>query len=408
MPPSEGHRPENAGSDPLPRLAFVTEVPPLNLSSGPAQLYRLLIQYPADRLLLFEDAGLPRYPGYELPGVIRRRMMFNWTRLMRSRFGPWNGALMFMLDPLLLARRLSRIFRASGCEAVLGIAHGHVWWAAFVASRRLGLPFHLIMHDHWRYSMALPGWLDRRAERRFATAYRGAASRLVISPGMARRYESAYGAGARLLYPLRPRESEVHLRAPDRADRSFCFAYAGGMDGEWARRAVVDLAHAVDPLGARVLVCQNVSLDALRASGLTADNVDLQPFLPALDLHRHLRLRADALFLPMSFGAADRDNMEVCFPSKLADYTVPALPLLVYAPPYSSAVEWAAANPGTAVVVDRRDPGLLRSAAGELLGNPELRARLGAAAAAAGLRDFSATGCFERFSSALRVGQTAL
>ena len=54
-----------------------------------------------------------------------------------------------------------------------------------------------------------------------------------------------------------------------------------------------------------------------------------------------------------SFGAADRDNMEVCFPSKLADYTVPALPLLVYAPPYSSAVEWAAANPGTAVTVSK-------------------------------------------------------
>jgi glycosyltransferase involved in cell wall biosynthesis len=174
------------------------------------------------------------------------------------------------------------------------------------------------------------------------------------------------------------------------------------LDGEWARRAVVDLAHAVDPLRARVLVCQNVSLEALRASGLSAGNVDLLPFLPALELHRQLRLRADVLFLPMSFDAADRDNVEVCFPSKLTDYTVAALPLLVYAPPYGSAVEWAAANPGTAVVVDRRDPGWLRAAARELLGNPGLRAQLGAAAAAAGRRDFAAGGCFERFASVLR------
>ncbi len=401
MCPGDAHMSEVAGSDRLPRLAFVSEVPPLNLSAGPAQLFRLLVQYPADRLLLFEDAGLPRYPGYELPGVARRRMLFNWSRLMRSRYGVWNGVLTFMIDPLVLARRLARFFRRARCEAVLGIAHGHVWWPAYLAARRLGLPFHFIHHDHWRYSMALPVWLEARAGRRFATAYRGSASRLVISPGMARRYESAYGVGARVLYPTRLRESEVFLSAPERTDRPFSFAYAGGMDGAWARQAVVALAHAVDPLGARVLVCQNVSLDTLRASGLNTDNVDLQAFLPPLDLHRYLRLHADALFLPMSFDAADRGNVEICFPSKLTDYTVAALPLLIYAPGYASALEWAGANPATAVVVDRRDPAFLRSAARELLGQPELRARLGAAAAEAGLRDFAAVGGFGRFASAL-------
>jgi glycosyltransferase involved in cell wall biosynthesis len=388
--------------DGLPRLAFVSEVPPLNLSAGPAQLYRLLVHYPGDRLLLCEDGGLARYPGFELPGVYRRRMVFNWTRLMRSRFGAWNGMLTFMLDPLLLAGRLARALRAFGCEAVLGIAHGHVWWPAFLAARRLEVPFVLIVHDHWRYSMSLPGWLEGRAQARFAAAYKGAAARIVVSPAMGRRYLSAYGVGAEVLYPLCLPRSEVPSAPTRRVGGPFVLAYAGGMDGGWARRAIADLAHAAEPLGARVLVCQNVSLEALRSSGLRTNNVDIQPFLPALELHRVLRERADALFLPMSFDPADRDNVEICFPSKLTDYTVPALPLLAYAPPSSSIVEWVTTNPGTALVVERRDTGLLQSAVKDLQENAGLRARLGAGAAEAGARDFDAARGFARFSSLLR------
>ena len=312
----------------LPRLAFVSEVPPLNLSAGPAQLFRLLGQYPAEDLLLCEDAGLDRYPDFELRGVTRRRMMFNWTRLRRSRFGVWNGILTFFWDPLVLAGRLVSALRAHGSQAVLSIAHGHVWWPAYLAARRLNLPSVLIVHDHWRYSMSIPRWIDPSVHARFATAYRGSSLRFVISPAMARRYLEATGAEAEVLYPLRLPGSEVHSGAPISTHDPFVVAYAGGLDGAWARQAIADLAHALEPLGARVLICQNVSHDALRASGLRSANVDIQPFLPALELHRHLRERADALFLPMSFEPADRENVEICFPSKLTDYTVPALPLL--------------------------------------------------------------------------------
>jgi glycosyltransferase involved in cell wall biosynthesis len=402
MSDSLGQRQKTPVTPDLPRMAFASEVPPLNLSSGPAQIFRLLRQYPADRLLLCEDSGLPRYPGHELEGVARHRFWFNWNRLMRSRFGRWNGILTFVLDPLLLARRMASVLKASGTEAILSVAHGHVWWPAYCASRRLGLPFHLIVHDHWRCSMALPPWLDRRAAIRFGTAYRGAASRFVVSPAMARRYGSEYGKDAQVLYPIQHPDSKAHLDAPARNGNPFVFAYAGAMDGQWARKAVVDLAHAVDPLGARVRVYQDVGFGLLRAAGLLSDNVDIQPFLPALELHRRLREEADALFLPMSFEPADRGNVELCFPSKLTDYTVPALPLLVYAPPYGTAVEWAEQNPNTALVVDRQDLAILRSAAKALISSRDLRSRLGAATAAAGLRHFSAKKGFDAFADSVR------
>jgi len=385
----------------LPRLALVSEVPPLSLSAGPAVLYRLLQQYPAELLLLCEDAGLPRYPDSELTGVSRRRLPFNWTRLMRSRFGHWHGPLALALGPALLTGRIASALRDFRAEAVLSVAHGHIWWPAYRAACQLNLPFHLIIHDHWRDCLALPSWLDQRATHRFTAAYRGAATRFVVSPAMARRYESAYGAKARLLYPSQHRDAEVHLRAPAHRTPPFVFAYAGGMDGQWARRAVIDLAHAIAPSGARVRVYQSIPLDRLRSDGLRTDNIDIQPFLPALELHRHLRDHADAMFLPMSFDPADRTNVEVCFPSKLTDYTVPALPMLVYAPPYSSAVEWLKANPSAALLVDRPEPALLHSAATQLISHPELRSTLGAAAATAGQRDFAADQVFSVLAGAL-------
>jgi hypothetical protein len=46
--------------------------------------------------------------------------------------------------------------------------------------------------------------------------------------------------------------------------------------------------------------------------------------------------------------------MEISFPTKLADYTAAALPILVYGPEYCSAVRWARQNPSAVAVVDKQ------------------------------------------------------
>ena len=51
--------------------------------------------------------------------------------------------------------------------------------------------------------------------------------------------------------------------------------------------------------------------------------------------------QTDLSFAPMTFDAASRDNMAVSFPSKLADYTAAAVPILILGPPDCSAARWA-------------------------------------------------------------------
>jgi hypothetical protein len=104
------------------------------------------------------------------------------------------------------------------------------------------------------------------------------------------------------------------------------------------------------------------------------------------ELIRRLRAEADVLFLPMSF--VDQE-FAVNFPSKLTDYTATALPILIWGPKESSGVKWAMMEPDAAVVVT--DPGehALSLVVSRLKNDEDWRARLGVAAAAAGLRYFS-------------------
>jgi hypothetical protein len=60
----------------------------------------------------------------------------------------------------------------------------------------------------------------------------------------------------------------------------------------------------------------------------------------------------------MSFDPVDRANMELAFPSKLADCTAIGLPLVIYGPEYCSAVRWARENVGLGEVVEREGGGL--------------------------------------------------
>jgi glycosyltransferase involved in cell wall biosynthesis len=94
------------------------------------------------------------------------------------------------------------------------------------------------------------------------------------------------------------------------------------------------------------------------------------------------------------------------FPSKLTDYTATGLPLVIYGPPYCSAITWAKENPGVAEIVDREDGTALAEVVERLARSPEHRRTVGATSLAVGARLFSYDEAIGRFYSAL-VGATA-
>ncbi len=386
----------------LPRLAYVGEVPVRNISAGPALLYRLLETYPRERLTIAESLDNAPNPKLQLPVKHERFFLLN-RRLIRTRFTRLYSSWIFLRAPA-CGRRVASKLRSARPDAILGVAHGFGWIVAAAAARALQVPFHLIVHDHWRLYMSLLPGLDPKAHTLFENVYRQASTRLPVSPDMESHYRKLYGASGMVVYPSRgANATELHaptLRPP--VSDAFVFAYAGSAPSIGQRRTLADFANATADLGVRLKIYQGLTLDQLRTVGLRTQNVDIVPFRPVEALHQDLIESADAMYLPMSFAPEDRANVELCFPSKLTDYTVAGLPILVRAPRYGTATHWAQSYPEAAALVTDEDPAGLRAEVRKLIENIPYRHALAQGALTTGHRLFSQAAVFKTFADALR------
>jgi glycosyltransferase involved in cell wall biosynthesis len=289
--------------------------------------------------------------------------------------------------------KINALVDGFGSESVLTVAHGCGWLAAADFAAQQDLPLHVIVHDDWtrvvQVTSAFRAWL----EKRFARVCRQAQSVFCISPAMCAAYEQRYGVSAEVLYPMRARDCAQFDAPPERVaknvDAPFTIAFAGSINSDSYIQALLSLQEAVSSLGGRLLIFGPLTAEEARRSGLNEPHAIVRGLLSAAELMARLRTEVDALFVPMSFATEDRPNMELGFPSKLADYTAVGLPLLIYGPNYCSAVAWARENNGVAEVVDTDETTDLAHAVVRLASDPARRFALGQRALEIGRRYFA-------------------
>ena len=173
-----------------------------------------------------------------------------------------------------------------------------------------------------------------------------------------------------------------------RNDHPFTVAFGGTINSPGYVNALVNMASALALVGGRLFIFGPVTPEAARQAGLERPNIVLRGLVKSSDFMTRLREEADALFVPMSFAAADRPNMEISFPSKLTDYTAVGLPLLIFGPPYCSAVRWAQ-NQGVAEVVTEDSPESLAAALRRFAQDSAYRLQLGRRALEVGQNFFA-------------------
>ena len=366
----------------FPRLLYVGDVPVEASYHGSALLHRLLSDYPHDRLTVIETAT-ESVPARRLPKVNYISHPIGKARWLNTRFHPYAVA-WFTHSGKRLAPKIVQSVNGGGFERVLTVAHGFGWLAAAEIASKRKVPLHLIVHDDWPRVADVSPRFRRKLEERFASVYRQAQSRLCVSSAMTRFYEERYGEPAQVIYPSRAPNCPTFDAPPahlSNNDKPFTIAFAGTINSKGYIQTLSALQNALKPVGGRLLIFGPTQF------GLNHPNTENCGLLSSAELLIRLRDEADALFVPMSFDERDRINMEMAFPSKLADYTATGLPLLIYGPTYCSAVIWARENPGVAEVVETESE--LRDSAARLAANPDTRVALGKRALEIGRRYFT-------------------
>jgi glycosyltransferase involved in cell wall biosynthesis len=290
-------------------------------------------------------------------------------------------------------------------DSVLTVAHGFGWLTASALAEYRGVPLHLIVNDDWPRAADVPtlvrGWLDRR----FAETYRQAESRMCMSPAMKNSYRQQYGVDGEVLYPMRDaRARRFEYPAPHVGsnEHKFTIAFAGTINSAGYIQALNKLSKALERVSGRLLIFGPLTRSEAEGIDLARPNIVFGGLLESSALIEQLRQQVDALFVPMSFAEADRANMQMAFPSKLADYTAVGAPMLIYGPEYCSAVRWARENDDVAIVVTADEQEALSNQVQRLASSPADRLLLGARALEVGRQYFAHEKVQSVFNRALR------
>jgi hypothetical protein len=387
----------------LPRLLYVGDGAVEPTQGGPVLLYRLLKDYPADKLCIAQTRPTRVIPEHRLPGVAYVQFALEGERWLNTRVSAlahsWS-----MLRASNSAKQLSQLANDFGPEAILTVPDGYAWLAAARFAEELELPLHLIVHDHWPNMMPVLGPLKEWKDREFGNLYRSAASRLCISPFMEEEYRSRYAVPGQVLYPSWDGGHAAFLtRTPytySKETGPLIAAFVGSLYFNYPP-LISRLAAALDEHGGQLLLFGTHDRRDLERWGMIRPNILAQGFVTSQELIPRLQNDADFLFLPMSFQEDPCDsNMRFSFPSKVADYTVTGLPLLIWGPDYCSAVRWAQRYAPVAEVVTSESLDELHAALARLR-QREHRERLGVAARKLGAQIFSRRQCVDILNSAL-------
>jgi Glycosyltransferase Family 4 len=380
----------------LPRLAVITDVPVERTLSGQLLLYRLLLGYPVDRLLIVQSNQYASYgPDFQLSGVDYRRIDYVLPRAIKNKYNPiW--PLMIWRRMRWLRRPILDMIRPFEPDMILTVAHHFLWFPAAALAKRLGLPLTLILHDDWPSMVvasrmaAVRAGVESLCRRLLGQVYRQANERLCVSPGMVEEYEGAFGVAGRVLYPSRGEDSPPAIVRVGLAKNATgpVVAFAGSLHTDGVLRLLRRMAETLSPMNGRLDLYTKSPSNALGQLGLGLPNICKCEFVPPRELAERVAETAHALFLPASFDPSERRNVSTLFPSKLADYTAIGLPIIIWGPSYSSAARWGLDNPGAAATCSVDEDAPIREILKRILDELDFAPQLAEGAIEAGKRYF--------------------
>lgn len=301
------------------------------------------------------------------------------------------------------ARFFTRVMKSQKSDLVLAFT-GNVLDlpAAYIAGRRLGIPFYAYILDHYSkrewidpiarfWAARLEGWLMK-----------GAARVIVANETLGDDLRQSFGVESTVIHnscDLTAYECPSRRR-PEAESGGVAITYTGDIY-EAHYDAFRNLIAAIKLIGRDDI---KLHLYTTRSAEFL-DNVGIRGPI-VLHAHHHpseipgIQQGADILFLPLAFDSPYPEVIRTSSPAKVGECMAARRPVLVHAPA-GSFISWYFRHHECGVVVDRNDPVELAQAINRLLSDDELADRLTARAWKQVSEDFSLAKARAQFAELL-------
>ena len=338
------------------RAAFISSIPCEATFGGPVQMYRHFKERDDFELREFTPGAEDLWAQWLGPKLATHPV---FQRLRNTRLYPWaiTAANTTLLDRQ--AAPLARALAAWRPEVVLTVAYGRYAFVAERVARRLRVPLVIFVHDWWPDLLAAcQGGAKSMLDRAFRRLLHRSALALCVSENMAK--ELGPGVNAVVLPPIPASSvSPASTRSPSKRGTSCLpvLVYVGSLQGHYGStvRRLADYVSSLAappflfrcygradewPAGERERLAAAGTYGGVPRHGEEIDQVLSE---------------ADALLVVMNFEAEDRRRVRTSFPSKIPDFAPLGKPMLIWAPDYSSAAQFARQE-GIGPVVSEETP----------------------------------------------------
>lgn len=250
---------------------------------------------------------------------------------------------------------------------------------------RFDLPVVVHLMDDWRAERERYGLLSplrrRRLNELFGRSVRTAGGHLAISDAMAAAYSAEFGVRFEAIQNVIDNDQWLkNARQDVTSARPARLLYAGSIYPTVQLSSLLDISAAVARLRSRGMA---ITLDVMAPDFMVA------PFRALLEAHDGTRVlpqvprdryfatlcEADVLLLPVNFETAAIRMVRYSMPTKVPEYLVSGVPILLYAPQAIAQIEYAQRY-GWGLTVTQRTPALLDAALQRIVDDLSLRREL--------------------------------
>lgn len=313
-------------------ILYISSVPVTLLYSGAAFMYRLF-EGIEKRLIIFQ--GIKLHEGSQLKDTNYNYYDPAFNRLRLTRFTEIYNILNIVRNFLFIPDKLNRIIKDKKPKVIITVSNGLLWILAYRVAKRYKLPLVILIHDDMSSYYSKKKISGKLIHFLFRKVYRSARMRFCISELMKERYDERYQVTAEVLYPLQGKQEAGIICTPIKLQKAITIAYAGSLDAGPYADMIVMLANELKAVNGSLIVFANTFPEQLAS----VSNIINYGFLTPDLLQQKLEENAHALFVPFPFYDSAL-NVELAFPSKIADYTIARKPLLIWAPPDCALSTW--------------------------------------------------------------------